>query len=55
MISLKLPNTGLFYNCSHKKFYHYGATDDNIHGTLPDFEVEAEKALDFTIDFITQR
>jgi len=55
VISLKLPNTGLFYGCSFKKFYQYGATDDNIHGTLPDYDVEAEKALDFTIDLITQR
>ena len=55
IISLKLPNTGLFYNCSFKKFYNYGATDENIHGTLPDYNVEAEKAMDFTIDLITQK
>lgn len=54
MIPLKLPNTGLFYGCSYKKFYHYGATDDNIHGTLPDYNVKSEKALDFTIDLITR-
>jgi hypothetical protein len=55
VISQKLPNTGLYYGTSYKKFYQYGATDDNIHGTLPDYEVKAEKALDFTIDLITQR
>ena len=53
-ITEKLPNTGIFYSISHKKMYHYGATDDNIHGTLPDYEVEAEKALDFTINLITR-
>jgi hypothetical protein len=55
MISLKLPNSGLFYNISWKRFYAYGATDDNIHGTLPDYNVEAEKALDFAIDLITRK
>jgi C-terminal processing protease CtpA/Prc len=54
VISLRLPNSGLFYGISHKKFYQYGATDDNIHGTLPDHSVEREKALDFAIDLITR-
>ena len=49
----KLPNSGFHYGISTRKFYLYGATDDNIHGTLPDYNVEAEKALDFTIDLIT--
>jgi hypothetical protein len=52
VISLKLPNTGLLYGCSYKKFYKYGATEDSIHGTLPDYNVKSEKALDFTIDLI---
>ena len=55
IITSKLPNSGLFYCISHKKFYQYGATDDNTHGTLPDYNVEAEKALDFTIDLITRK
>lgn len=55
IISLKLPNTGLLGGCSYKKFYQYGATDDNIHGTLPDYAVKSETALDYTIDLITQR
>jgi len=55
VISQKLPNTGLFYGCSYKKFYQYGATDDNIHGTLPDYNIKSEKALDFTIDLITRK
>ena len=52
VINQKLPNSGISYGISHKKFYQYGATDDNVHGTLPDYEIEAEKALDFTIDLI---
>lgn len=55
MISQKLPNTGLVYGISHKKFYSYGTTDDNIHGTLPNYDIESEKTLDFTIDLITRR
>ena len=55
MIPQKLPNSGLRYGISHKKFYFYGATDENTHGTLPDYEVEAEKALDFTIDLIIRK
>ncbi len=54
IITLELPNSGIFYSVSWKKFYGYGATDDNIHGTLPDYEVDAENALDFAIDLITK-
>ena len=55
MITPTLPNSGLLYGISHKKSYEYGATDDNIHGTIPDYSVAAEKALDFTIDLITRK
>ena len=54
IITQKLPNTGLYYGASHKKFYQYGATEENDHGTLPDYTVPKEKALDFTIDMITK-
>ncbi len=53
-ITQKLPGTGLYYSISHKKFYQYGATDENTHGTIPDYIVPQEKALDFTIDMITK-
>jgi C-terminal processing protease CtpA/Prc len=52
IITPKLPNSGVSYSVSWKKFYGYGATDENTHGTLPDYAVEAEKALDFAIDLI---
>ena len=54
VINPSLPNSGLLFGVSHKKFYQYGATDDNIHGTLPDYEIQSEKALDFAIDLITK-
>jgi C-terminal processing protease CtpA/Prc len=55
VICLNLPNSGLSYCISHKRFYQYGATDENVHGTLPDYNVEAEKALDFVVDLITRK
>ena len=56
MITPKLPNSGLLYGISCKRSYQYGATDENIHqGTIPDYNVTEEKALDFTIDLITRR
>ena len=54
VICLNLPISRIPYCISHKRFYQYGATDDNIHGTLPNYNMEAEKALDFTIDLITR-
>ena len=55
VINPKLPISGLLYGISYKKFYQYGATDDNTHGTLPDYNIQSAKALDFTIDMITQK
>lgn len=49
----QLANTKLNYRVSHKKFYQYGATDkDSTHGTIPDYEVPSENALNYTIDLI---
>lgn len=47
-----LPNSGLMYNVSTRQFFLFGATAENNHGTLPDYEIDAEKALDFAIDLI---
>ena len=54
LIRQNLPNSGILYSISYKKFYNYGTTDDNLHGVIPDYHIEAEKALDFTIDLITR-
>jgi hypothetical protein len=49
----QLTNTKLQYSVSHKKFYHYGATDaDGMHGTIPDYAIPSEQALDFAITYI---
>ncbi len=52
MITLRMPNTRLPYMVSFKKFYTYGATDKDVHGTLPDYEVPADEALDYTLELI---
>ncbi|TVQ87467.1 MAG: hypothetical protein EA393_10665 [Bacteroidetes bacterium] len=49
-----LPNSGLQMGVSHKKFYQFGATDENVHGTIPDYEVPAKEAMDFAIDLIIE-
>ncbi|MBB4034371.1 hypothetical protein GGR21_000256 [Dysgonomonas hofstadii] len=50
--SSKLPNTGMRFGTSWKKFYGYGADDSYTHGVKPDYEVPADKALDYTIRLI---
>jgi hypothetical protein len=55
VIRQSLPNSKFTYGISYKKFYQYGATDENTHGTLPDYSVKSEEALDFTIDLITHK
>ncbi len=48
----RLPNTGLNMATSWKHFYGYGATDQDRHGILPDYEVPEEEALEFTLKLI---
>ena len=50
-----LPNTGLQYSVSHKKFYQYGATDNDFHGTIPDIIVPEQDALNSTISLILKK
>lgn len=55
IIRQRLPYSKLNYGVSYKKFNLYGATDENNHGTIPDYEVQSENALDFTIEFIQKQ
>lgn len=41
-----LPHSRLQCGVSWKKFYNYGADDQDVHGTLPDVEVPADQALE---------
>jgi C-terminal processing protease CtpA/Prc len=52
LINATLPVTKLSLNISHKEFYGYGATPKERHGVLPDYKVEADNALDFTLKLI---
>lgn len=52
IVEQTLPNTKLKYQVSHCKFYQYGATDNDTHGTLPDYEVSSPKASEYTINLI---
>ena len=54
IIYITLPISKLQMGVSHKEFYGYGATDENRHGVIPDYKVDANKALDFTIDLINK-
>jgi len=52
MIIQKLPNTDLMMGISHKKYYDYGATDKNTHGTIPHYRISASEAMDYAVDLI---
>lgn len=52
LIYVTLPFSNTIMYVSTKEFYGYGATDMERHGVYPDYEVKANKALDFTIDLI---
>ncbi|MCD8101162.1 MAG: S41 family peptidase [Alistipes sp.] len=52
VIHRRMPNSGIPVGCSWKKFYGYGATDDDTHGVIPDHPVAADRALDYTVELI---
>ncbi len=54
IIYVSLPISKLQMSISHKEFYGYGATDKERHGVVPDYKIDADKALDFTIDLINK-
>lgn len=52
ILSYKLPVSGLYCTISFKRFWQYGASEKDIHGTLPDYEVNQAKALDVAFKLI---
>ena len=50
IIYTSLPVSKLQLTISHKEFYGYGATESESHGVIPDYKVNAEDALDYTIE-----
>ena len=55
MMSYRLPNTKIHFGASYKKFYGYGATDENTHGVIPDIEIPAEQALEKAFELIRNK
>lgn len=47
-----LPQSKLQLGISFKRFWLYGADENNIHGALPDITVESSKALETVLDRI---
>lgn len=55
ILPFRLPHSGLQCGVSWKKFRNYGADDQNIHGTLPDVEVPAEQAFEYTVKHLIRK
>ncbi|SFG51535.1 S41 family peptidase [Prevotella sp. KH2C16] len=45
VLMYRLPVSGLKASVSYKRFWQYGADENDIHGTLPDYEVPKDEAL----------
>lgn len=54
VIGTDLPHSGLRVFCSWKKFYGYGATEENTHPVMPDYPVPSDQALEFTIEHLVK-
>ena len=50
--TIQLEHTKIYAQVSFKEFYSVGADKKDIHGTLPDYEVLSDKALDTAIHLI---
>ena len=48
-IATTLPISKLAITISQKKFYTVGATENDLHGIIPDVKVKSENALDFVL------
>ena len=50
----RMPASNLACTISYKRFFLYGADEKNIHGTLPDYSIKADKALDEALRIIAK-
>jgi hypothetical protein len=55
MLSFRLPNSNLALGISYKRFWQYGANEQDIHGTIPDYKVPQKDALDYTLKLLVGR
>lgn len=49
-----LPASRLTCTISHKRFWHYGADEEDIHGVLPDYPVPQQDALQKAMELIKE-
>lgn len=47
ILTYRLPISGLSTTLSYKRFWHYGADEQEIHGTMPDYTVPQAQAPEF--------
>lgn len=52
ILGYRLPVSQLACSISFKRFWQYGADENSIHGTLPDYDVPQAKALDTALQLI---
>ena len=52
ILPYRLPVSGLVCTVSWKRFWLYGADENDIHGTLPHYAVPQEEALDKALELI---
>lgn len=52
VLEYRLPISQLYCYMSYKRFWQYGADEKEIHGTIPDVAVSADKALETTLELI---
>ena len=50
-----LPISNIAINVSCKLFYNIGATNESFHGVIPDYEINPNKAMNYTIEIIKNR
>jgi peptidase, S41 family len=55
VLEYRLPISQLYCYISYKRFWQYGADETDIHGTIPDIAVPADKALETTLQLIRNK
>ncbi len=55
MLLITLPYSKLSMYVSHKEFYGYGAADNERHCVYPDYTVNKEEALNYTLKLIKEK
>lgn len=54
LVPYTLPVSRLFCTISYKRFWQYGADEEDIHGALPDYVVASQEALEKALQLIRE-